>query len=310
MAKKKLPVPLEFKPDLADAARRWDAFYAGELIDRPVVSVTAPKPNTKPVPGTNYHDRVHGNMDEIIDRQLAGAANTYYGGEAVPAAWLSFGCDEVAAFCGQAELHWNPDSGDTCWSKPLVTDWADALPLRLRDDNPLWQRMLELYRRTAAKVAGKMLIAPLDLHTNMDLLAGVRGSQQLCLDVIEQPEMIDRAMKSARAVFPKLWRAISQAGKMDEYGYCAGPSSRDGAAFLQCDFSCMVSSAMFRRWVLPALEEEAAIVKHVVYHWDGPQALTLPVVRAGRRPRLTPRPPRPAQAGSGRRQGRAGLGQH
>ena len=30
---------------------------------------------------------------------------------------------------------------------------------------------------------------------------------------------------------------------------------------------------MFRRWVLPALEEEASIVKRVVYHWDGPDAL-------------------------------------
>jgi NAD(P)H-dependent FMN reductase len=35
----------------------------------------------------------------------------------------------------------------------------------------------------------------------------------------------------------------------------------------------MISPAMFRRWVLPALEEEAAIVKQVVYHWDGPGAL-------------------------------------
>jgi 5-methyltetrahydrofolate--homocysteine methyltransferase len=46
-----------------------------------------------------------------------------------------------------------------------------------------------------------------------------------------------------------------------------------GAAFLQCDFAAMISPAMFKRWVLPALEEEAQIVKHCVYHWDGPSAL-------------------------------------
>jgi hypothetical protein len=34
----------------------------------------------------------------------------------------------------------------------------------------------------------------------------------------------------------------------------------------------MVGPEMFDRWVRPALEEEAAIVKHVVYHWDGPGA--------------------------------------
>jgi hypothetical protein len=30
---------------------------------------------------------------------------------------------------------------------------------------------------------------------------------------------------------------------------------------------------MFKRWVLPALEEEAALVQHAYYHWDGPAAL-------------------------------------
>jgi 5-methyltetrahydrofolate--homocysteine methyltransferase len=60
---------------------------------------------------------------------------------------------------------------------------------------------------------------------------------------------------------------------MDELGYCHGIYSVEGAAYLQCDFSCMMSPTMFRRWVLPALEEEAGIVKHVVYHWDGPGAL-------------------------------------
>ncbi len=35
----------------------------------------------------------------------------------------------------------------------------------------------------------------------------------------------------------------------------------------------MMSPAQFRRWVMPALEEEAALVRHHVYHWDGPGAL-------------------------------------
>jgi 5-methyltetrahydrofolate--homocysteine methyltransferase len=49
--------------------------------------------------------------------------------------------------------------------------------------------------------------------------------------------------------------------------------SMRGAAVLQCDFSAMISPAMYRRWVLPALEEEAEIVKHAYYHWDGVVAL-------------------------------------
>jgi 5-methyltetrahydrofolate--homocysteine methyltransferase len=83
-------------------------------------------------------------------------------------------------------------------------------------------------------------------------------------------------MADARAIFRQLWAEVAAAGRMDEWGYCTGWGSlysTEGAATLQCDFSYMISPAMFRRWVLPALEEEAEIVRHVVYHWDGPGAL-------------------------------------
>ncbi|MBM4079619.1 MAG: hypothetical protein FJ278_07960 [Planctomycetes bacterium] len=267
------PAPLAFKPDIEDAAKRWDAFYAGEIIDRPVVCVTAPRPGVKLPPVTRrYYDKVHSGIDDILSRALERAEGTFFGGEAVPTFNPSFGPDEISVFCG-AEFAWSQDSPDTNWSVPFVEDWAKALPLRLHDEHPLWQRMLKLYRRAAERLAGKMVISSLDLHTNMDLLSGIRGPQRLCMDLLDCPEMIDRAMADARAIFPQIWRTTAEAGRMDELGYCHGIYSMEGAAYLQCDFSCMMSPAMFRRWVLPALEEEAQIVKHVVYHWDGPGAL-------------------------------------
>lgn len=273
MAQSKLkPASLEFKPDIEETARRWDAFYAGEIIDRPIVCVTAPREGFKGARGSDYHERVFGDMDDIIRRAIISAEATFYCGEAVPSFWLSFGPDEISVFTG-AELKWSKDSGDTNWSVPFVEDWEESLPLKIQDDHPLWLRMLEFYRRAAEKMAGKMLLTSPDLHTNMDLLAAVRGPQRLCIDLIEQPEIIDRAMKDSMAIFRKLWDAVSEAGRMDEFGYCHGIYSMEGAATLQCDFSCMISPEMFRRWVLPALEDEAQIVKHCVYHWDGPGAL-------------------------------------
>ena len=263
---------MKFKPDLEEAAKRWDAFYAGEIIDRPVVCITAPREGFKGAPGSDYYERVHGDMDDIIERALISAEATFYGGEAVPAFWLSFGPDEIAVFVG-AELCWSKDSGDTNWSVPYVEDWEKSLPLRIQKGNSLWQRMIEFYRRAVERMAGKVLLISPDLHTNMDLLAAIRGPQRLCVDLIDQPEMIDRAMMDSRAIFRELWDAVRKAGRMDEFGYCHGIYSMEGAATLQCDFSCMISPEMLRRWVLPALEEEAEIVKHVVYHWDGPGAL-------------------------------------
>ena len=101
--------------------------------------------------------------------------------------------------------------------------------------------MLEFYRLAAAKLAGKMLLAGLDFHTNMDLLASIRGPQRLCVDLLDCPEEIDRAMDEARALFRPMWEAISRAGRMRQTGYIQCIYSPQGAAMLQCDFSCMMS---------------------------------------------------------------------
>ena len=265
------PRPLTLKPDLPEAARRWEAYFAGEMLDRPIVCVTAPKHGPLPPWEYRYRQKVFGDMDEVIDEALARAEATYYAGEAIPSFFPSFGPDEIAVFTG-AEFAWSDDSAETNWSVPHVEDWDEALPLRLQAEHPLWQRMVALNRRAVERLAGKMLIQPIDLHTNMDLLAAVRGPQRLCMDLRDRPEAIDRAMVSARAIFPETWTALSQAARMDEWGYCHAGFSMTGMAVLQCDFSAMIGPEMFRRWVLPALEEEAEIVKHVIYHWDGPAA--------------------------------------
>jgi hypothetical protein len=266
------PYPLSLKPDLPDAARRWQAFFEGELIDRPVVCVNA-RLAEDPVPSERgYHDRAFGDVEEVVSAALARAECTWWGGESVPAFMPSIGPDEVAVFCG-AELHWSDESPDTNWSSPFVEDWDAALPLAIQPDNPWWQRLLSLYETAARIMDGRMLVSMPDLHTNMDLLAAVRGPERLCIDCLDRPEAVDRAMQSARAVFPVVWDACRDAARMDERGYCHGVYSPRGAAFLQCDFSCMISPAMFARCVLPALEEEAQFAPDNVYHWDGPDAL-------------------------------------
>jgi len=154
-----------------------------------------------------------------------------------------------------------------------VEDWAKALPIRLDPTHPLWRRMLDYYRKAAARMSGKVLRSPLDLHTNMDILAALRGPQRLCMDLLDCPDLIDAAMADARRIFPVVWEETARAGRMREDGFCHAYYSMEGAAVLQCDFACMMSPKMFNRWVMPALEEEASMVKHAVYHWDGPGAL-------------------------------------
>ncbi|MCZ7545594.1 MAG: hypothetical protein M5R40_19655 [Anaerolineae bacterium] len=118
-----------------------------------------------------------------------------------------------------------------------------------------------------------MLLLPLDFHTNMDLVAAARDPQRLCLDLHDCPEQVDQAMLDARRVFCEAWDMVRREGRMDERGYVGDGFSMEGMSELACDFSALISPEMFRRWVRPALEVEASVVRHAIFHWDGPRAL-------------------------------------
>jgi hypothetical protein len=44
-------------------------------------------------------------------------------------------------------------------------------------------------------------------------------------------------------------------------------------AKFQCDFSAMISPAMFREFMVPVLTEMCERVSYCIYHWDGPGAI-------------------------------------
>jgi hypothetical protein len=266
------PSTLKLKPELAMTAQRWEASFAREMIDRPPVWVTLPKPDASYLPA-DYSACLHDEIDTVVANALSNARNTRWLADSIPQWRPDFGCDTVTAITGLADLYMNDDSPDTVWARPLVTDWARALPIYIQPENHYWKRLLAFYQRAEEIMAGELLLRPPDLHTGLGLLAAARGAEALCLDMVECPELIDRAIQDAHDLFKDLWRMISAAARMDVHGYSDNFYSRDGAAMLECDVSCLISPSMFQRWVLPELEWEISIVKHATYHWDGPQAL-------------------------------------
>jgi hypothetical protein len=256
---------LEYKPDYEETVRRYEAFWNGEIIDRPIVQVTAPNPNTVGAPYiNNYYARIHDDLDALVQGVLNNTKRTLYLGEAIPSPFLSFGCDEVAAFCG-GDLYFENNNHDTCWSKPIIDEWEKSLPIAVQKDNPLWQRMRQFITKCADALEGKSLFNALDLHTNMDLLLAMRGSERLCMDLVDCPELIDKAMEQTMEVFEEIC----------DFAYRQYKLPGAGGITLQCDFSCMLGTPMFRRFALPYLEREAEYFgKRTFYHWDGVGALT------------------------------------
>ena len=265
---------LSFKPNLDEALERWRAFWNKDLIKRPCVAITAPKDGVERVGGPPGQIPPETDFGKHLDQAEAAMACRYYGGEAMPFFQPSFGPDQVGAFVG-ARLDWSQDSSHTSWSVPFVEDWPESLPLRLGQGNDSWGRMLELCCLAGERGQGKFLVGMLDLHSNLDWLAAIRGPDRLCMDLLDVPEQVHRAMASARELYPPTYDALYKAGNMAGRGSCGWLPffCQERYATTQCDFACLLSPPQFNEFVLPALEEESDFLDHSIYHYDGATAL-------------------------------------
>jgi len=265
---------LEYKPDFEEARRYWDAFWQGEIIDRPCVYVTAPKEGAPPPPSVPYPALIgsdYGAFARIFD---TAAACTWYGAEAIPNWTASFGPDQFAAFLG-AKMQQDPEVR-TSWVEPFVQDWDEVLPLRLDPGNPVWCEMRKLLEAGVRVGEGRWLVQMLDFHTNLDALQAIRGGVEMCTDLYDvPPEILDRALNDAHAVFEQIYEEVYRICRMDKWG-CIGWTpfySRGRMSTVQCDFLYLIGPEHCRRFAIPAIRREAAFLDHAVFHLDGENSL-------------------------------------
>ena len=262
---------LLYKPDFERVKEYWRAFWEKEVIDRPLISVTSPKNNVEQkMP--RYLAGIDGDYIGALKQYEAHAATTYFGGEAIPSFEITLGPDQFAAFLG-AELEHLKDI-NTTWVKPNIKNWKDV-SFKLDPNNPSWAHILSFYKESVPFSEGKFLLNMLDLHSNMDCLSAMRDPAYLCMDLLDRQDEVEAALHKVRNLYPQVFEAIYEAGDMKNRGsigwaptYCEGKF-----AVVQCDFSCMISPDMARRFVIPAIAEEATYLDHCVYHYDGKEAL-------------------------------------
>jgi len=268
-----------YKPNFDESRDAWAHYWAREKWKRPlVVPFALPKGKGIPWPEAlknNYYQAASGNHEAMLDAMDEWYENTVWPAEAMPFFGPDHGPDQFAAFLG-AKLQFDPNSLGTNWVHPFVENWADVLPLKIDENSPTWKSLLSLVRKMGTRGRGRYMTGMIDLHSNTDALSAIRGPDRLCMDFYDCPEFVERAMQDVRKLFPIVYNAIYEAGQFDNTTgttgwtpfWCAGKF-----ATIQCDFICMVSPEIGRRFIIPALEEEANFLDHCVYHLDGPGAL-------------------------------------
>lgn len=263
---------LSAKPDFEAAATAWRHFWNGEVYKRPIVMAGYYDGPAPPNPSEGrYRKAATGDYQAVLDRVDEFLKVYRYLGEAMPAFGVDHGPDQYAAFLG-ANLKFSESSQHTNWVEPIISDWDSFLPVRFDEGNPTYQSVLRFARAMARHAEGRYLVSPIDAHSHADTLSALRGPQQFAMDLILCPEKVEEAMRQVRPLFRKVYSAVYEAGGMGGAKGCSqGGFWSDGKfGVIQCDFIFMIGPAHFRRFILPAIEEETEFLDYSYFHLDGP----------------------------------------
>jgi hypothetical protein len=275
--------PLEFCQDFPNIARRFEAWWAQDLVDRPVFIGTANADPNRPI--TRRLELIH-DPDAWFEAKYADLRQTYRVGDALPSIRVDFGPVFLGGLLG-GELEFG---SDTTWTRALINDdWSNAPDWVLRDDNRWWVLLKELTQRVAKDAAGRCLVRTPDLGGSGDVLLNLRGSAPLCLDVADQAERVRGAVDAIypawRRAYSTLYRiTLSQGAGLIHW---LGLWSDRPYIIPACDFGALIGPQQFRDLFLADIALQAATAGRAVFHLDGPDAarhvdalLELPEIQA------------------------------
>ncbi len=244
--------------------RDWSAWWAGEL-DRALVVIETPRPTSALEFTTRYPLDVP--VDDVLDDYQAQLEAKRFYGDAWPKWWPNFGPGFVAGFVG-ARVH---PAAETVWFEPPDAGPISDLKPAFQPDNVWWIRVRDLTRRAVERWGNHVCVGHTDLGGNLDILASLRTTEQLLLDLSDAPDDVARLVGEITRLwlryYDELHAIIRRAGRGTTPW--AGIWSPGRCYMLQCDFAYMISPRMFERFVLPDLAACCDALDHAFYHLDG-----------------------------------------
>ena len=277
---------LAYKEDWPQARERYEAWWQGEIVDRAVIQVIAPREPLKPGGSFDYFTdpgqlsaeelfKWFTDPEQVIPRLERRMEAIYWGGEAFPLAFpVSVRLVAILAAYLGCPYGVFP-GGNTGWADPVIGDWEEQPDLAFDPDNEWWRISKGLLEAAARRAAGRYYVGLPDLNGPSEIVARLRGTEELAMDLLDHPQAVKAAVDKVNGAWLRYWEACH--GVIHQwiggYVYWMGIWSESPSTDLQCDFSIMISPEMFEEFFLPAIEQQTEWVGRTIYHLDGPGAV-------------------------------------
>ena len=263
---------MKWKPDWEQARTNLTRWWNRQGL---AVAVFAPRDEPlEPIPQPQEPEDLEARWTDPAyrtDKAEHEMAWTFFGGEAFPYFDPQIGPGSLGLFLGSEPGF----ATGTVWYKPCIDDPDHHPPLRLDAENRWFKVHMALIEEGLRRADGRYLVGIPDLVENIDTLAQLRDPQTLLMDMIERPAWVERCTEEINQAYFECFDAMFAKVRDTDGGnaFCAfkiwGPGK---TAKIQCDFCCMISPAMFDRFVAPSLSAQCDWLDYSVYHLDGPEA--------------------------------------
>lgn len=298
LSKIQLPKPGEgYKVNMEAAKEKFRNYWAHKNTGRPLMCVIARRPEVEqysdgtPVEG-GYLDQIcqgkyynmpeelkwkdmedkYQNPQRIVDRYRYFCQTHAFLGESFPNLNIDFGPGSLASYLG-SEIGFKED---TVWFNKCLDGWDGVPKLTFDPENKWFKKHLQLAKDCQALAGDDFYVDMPDLMENIDVLASLRGAQDILFDLLDEPEMIGERIQEVTDIYYEYYDRFYDIIKDEEGGNAYtvfqiwGPGR---TVKLQCDFSAMMSPEDFRKYIQPSLRTQSENVDHVLYHLDGPAAI-------------------------------------
>ena len=298
LSKIQLPKPGEgYKVNMEAAKEKFRNYWAQKNTGRPLMCVIARRSEVEqysdgtPVEG-GYLDQIcqgkyynmpeelkwkdmedkYQNPQRIVDRYRYFCETHAFLGESFPNLNIDFGPGSLASYLG-SEIGFKED---TVWFNKCLDSWDGVPKLTFDPENKWFKKHIQLAKDCQALAGDDFYVDMPDLMENIDVLASLRGAQDILFDLLDEPEMIGERIQEVTDIYYEYYDRFYDIIKDEEGGNAYtvfqiwGPGR---TVKLQCDFSAMMSPEDFRKYIQPSLRTQSENVDHVLYHLDGPAAI-------------------------------------
>jgi hypothetical protein len=265
---------MDWKEDWPASRQRFAAFWERELVDRCLFAVTAPRDGSRPAAEEPPSDPAGllawwTDPEWILRRSLARFERTWFGGDAFPQVFLGLGAITHATYFKGAR--WRHDH-ETLWHTPVIDDWGRQ-PLVFDPSTTLYARTEPIARYLVREARGRFFVSGPDGTGDIDALVQLRGTERLLIDLLEQPQAIQRALLEVHDAWEGLQRRVyGIVRENDEGGSTIGWMSAwapGHAGVTQCDAAPCLSPRLFEEFMVPEMERKLDVLEYPVYHLDG-----------------------------------------